>query len=325
MKKIAVIFLAMVMVVSLGACVGTNEFGDDESKPLVMTTLFPHYDFTKQLAGEYVNIEYLLPPGTSAHSYEPSPQGVVRISRADLLIYTGDTMEPWVDDMVLGSGAPASLDLLDLSRHVKLIELGETKEYHEEESHDDHNHGDEALDPHYWMDPLNAIKMVETIESTLLDLIEDETAKEAVMANAAAYIETLYNFHDDVLHVLNNSEHSTIMHGGHNAFGYFVYRYDLEYITPYQGFSTDSEPTPGALSKMVDIMKVYGIDTLFAETLIDPKVAEAIAEETDARILYLNTAGNVSKEAFENGVTFIDMMNENLETLKEGLGYSDTQ
>jgi len=70
-------------------------------------------------------------------------------------------------------------------------------------------------------------------------------------------------------------------------------------------------------------METYNVDTLFAETLIDPKVAEAIAEETGARILYLNTAGNVSKDALENGVTYLDMMKENLETLKEGLGYDE--
>ncbi|MGM0436334.1 MAG: metal ABC transporter substrate-binding protein [Bacillota bacterium] len=324
MKKFVLLISVLVIFVSLAAC-SNNTTSDESGKPLVMTTLFPHYDFAKTLGGDHVEVEYLLPPGTSAHSYEPSPQGVVRISGADLLIYTGDMMEPWVEDMVVGSGASETLDLLNLSEHVELIELGESEEEHEEEDHDDHDHGDEDVDPHFWTDPLNAIKMIENIEASLLELVEDDNAKAEISANADDYISALNQYHDDVLHVMANTEQDTIMHGGHNAFGYFVYRYNLEYITPYEGFSTDSEPTPGALSNMVDTMETHNVDTLFAETLIDPKVAEAIAEETDARILYLNTAGNVSKDALDEGVTYLDMMRENLETLKEGLDYNDPQ
>ena len=322
MKKFNILVSVLVMAISLGACTN-SETENDSNKPLVMTTLFPHYDFAKTLGGDHVEVEYLLPPGMSAHSYEPSPQGVVRISGADLLVYTGDMMEPWVDDMVVGSGAPESLELLDLSQKVELIALGESEEEHSEEDHDDHEHEDDDIDPHFWTDPLNAIKMIESIEAALLNLVDDSVAKAEITANADAYISSIYEYHEDVLHVMEHTEEKNIMHGGHNAFGYFVYRYNLEYITPYQGFSTDSEPTPGALSNMVDTMETYNVDTLFAETLIDPKVAEAIAEETGARILYLNTAGNVSKDALENGVTYLDMMKENLETLKEGLGYDE--
>jgi len=322
MKKFIILVSVLVMAISLGACTN-SETENDSNKPLVMTTLFPHYDFAKTLGGDHVEVEYLLPPGMSAHSYEPSPQGVVRISGADLLVYTGDMMEPWVDDMVVGSGAPESLELLDLSQKVELIALGESEEEHSEEDHDDHEHEDDDIDPHFWTDPLNAIKMIESIEAALLNLVDDSVAKAEITANADAYISSIYEYHEDVLHVMEHTEEKNIMHGGHNAFGYFVYRYNLEYITPYQGFSTDSEPTPGALSNMVDTMETYNVDTLFAETLIDPKVAEAIAEETGARILYLNTAGNVSKDALENGVTYLDMMKENLETLKEGLGYDE--
>jgi zinc transport system substrate-binding protein len=322
MKKLIILVSVLVMAISLGACTN-SETENDSNNPLVMTTLFPHYDFAKTLGGDHVEVEYLLPPGMSAHSYEPSPQGVVRISGADLLVYTGDMMEPWVDDMVVGSGAPESLELLDLSQKVELIALGESEEEHSEEDHDDHEHGDDDIDPHFWTDPLNAIKMIESIEAALLNLVDDSVAKAEIKANADTYISSIYEYHEDVLHVMEHTEEKTIMHGGHNAFGYFVYRYNLEYITPYQGFSTDSEPTPGALSNMVDTMETYNVDTLFAETLIDPKVAEAIAEETGARILYLNTAGNVSKDALENGVTYLDMMKENLETLKEGLGYDE--
>ncbi|MFP4078815.1 MAG: metal ABC transporter substrate-binding protein, partial [Candidatus Izemoplasmataceae bacterium] len=247
---------------------------------------------------------------------------------------------------ILSSSMNDDLEVLDLSEHVELIDKDHDHHHHEEdgdhheedgdhhndhdEDHDGHDdedthddedaHGD--VDPHIWNDPLNAIEMVDAIESALEDIV-DEDDHDAIVQNTDAYTQELMTYHEDVLHVLEHSSHDVIMHGGHNAFGYFVRRYDLEYVTPYEGFSTDSEPTPGAISDMVDTMNDHGVDTLFAETLIDPRVAEAISEETGAEILYLHSAGNVSKEAFEDGITFMDMMRENLETFKEGLDYDE--
>ncbi|MFW5894587.1 MAG: metal ABC transporter substrate-binding protein [Bacillota bacterium] len=329
MKKLIVLMLMIAIPLTLSAC--TEEDAQDD-RPVVMTTLFPQYDFAREIAGDAVRVEYLLPPGTSAHSYDPSPKDVTEIVDADLLIYTGDTMEPWVDSTILSSSMRGDLDVLDLSDHVELIEKDHDHahdDHDDEHAHDDHDdedaHDDEEVDedadPHIWTDPLNAIKMVEAIESSLKD-ITDESHHDEISENADSYIQELEGYHEDVLHVLEHSEHDVIMHGGHNAFGYFIHRYDLEYVTPYEGFSTDSEPTPGAISDMVETMKEHGIDTLFSETLIDPRVADAISEETDAEILYLNTAGNVSKDALEDGVTYMDMMEENLETLKEGLNYN---
>ncbi len=161
--------------------------------------------------------------------------------------------------------------------------------------------------------------MVEAIEAALEDIV-DADAHASIQELSKAYQNELQQYHEDVLDLMNESDHSVFMHGGHNAFGYFVQRYNLEYVTPYQGFSTDSEPTPGALANMVETMNEHGAETLFSENLIDPRVADAIAEETGAEIVYLNVAGNISKDDFEEGVTFMEMMHENLEGFKSEFG-----
>ena len=312
MKKTLMMALALLLTISLGACQDANA---DDGRPVVITTLYPQYDFTRRISDDSVNVQYLLPPGISAHAYDPSPQDVIDILEADLFIYTGETMEPWVESTILPSAKKQDVEILNLSNHVELI----AKDHDHEAIHEEDAEADD-VDPHIWTDPLNAVLMVEAIETALAEIVGSD-ARESLASNTDAYISRLQAYHADVQHVLDQAEHDVIMHGGHNAFGYFIHRYGLEYVTPYEGFSTDSEPTPGAIADMVDTMDAHGVDHLFAETLIDPRVAEAIGEETGADILYLHTAGNVSKDAFERDVSYLDMMRDNLSALKEGLNY----
>jgi len=325
MKKIIIISVILIgTLVSLIACTGSEE----RDKPLVMTSLFPQYDFTRAVAGDLVDVEYLLPPGTSAHSFEPSARTVASILDADALIYTGESMEPWVHTLI-ESNAPDSLSILDLTQNVRLIdsdghiyesEVHDDHDDHDKEDHDEDEHDHGAYDPHIWTDPLNAIQMVEDITALLVELVPEEA--QTLNANKDAYVAELNRMHLAFLDLVENSERQTIMHGGHNAMGYFVARYNLEYVNPYRGFSTDAEPTPQAIASMVDTMNTYNIEHLFSEQLISPNVSNAISEETGATILYLYAGGNIPLDEFNDGLTFLDMLEHNLEQLKIGLGYT---
>lgn len=411
MKKIFIALTILISVLTLSAC---NRDNDDEGI-VVITTLFPQYDFTRQIAGDLVEVEFLLPPGTSAHAYEPTPATVVRILEADLLIYTGDGMEPWVDTLIKSSSN--DLTILDLSENAFLLESHYSEAFnllveaidhvihevedglittseglteidtlmhdfldhdaeddhdhtdeHEHESemdhfledidhalheykdglitevvafetieavvhafldhddhdgddHDDHDHGD--FDPHIWLDPLNAKNMVTDIENALVTLLPEH--EETIRTNASNYRSDLDALHEAYLDLIQNSSNLVLMHGGHNAFGYFANRYGIEYVTPYEGFSSNSEPTPQALAAMIDLMQQRGITHLFSETLISPNVANAISEATQTPILYLSVGGNVSKDDFDNGVTFLELMYQNLDQLKIGMGYNGNQ
>ena len=577
MKKLSLSFLSLLIIMVLFAC----STGRDSDKPLVITTLFPQYDITRALAGDYVDLEFLLTPGTDAHTFEPSPRRVVQILEADLLIYTGDTMEPWVSRLI----APAKdegLNILDLSRNVALIntdhqhnhddhhddhdhhhgeedEIGEftllnrrndneevayvhgnhwhgslpgidvggsisigayivsaddrereldaegeinglkvslhegaeagivdfaqhgdhvhvigVKEgitqivFHwthrgeiryttppiqvvvgdyEHDDHDHHHgeedeigeftllnrrnnneevayvhgnhwhgslpgidvggsisiganivsaddrereldsegeingltvslhegaeagivdfaqHGDHVnvigikegitqivfhwthrgeirfttppiqvvvgdsdhqhglLDPHIWTDPINLAIMTLDIRNALIELLPEH--EESIRKNADAYLSEIDEIHADFLDLVQNSALDIVMYGGHNAMGYFMARYNLRYVNPYRGFSTDAAPTPQALAEMINTMKEYNISYLFSEKLISPHVANAIAEETNATILYIYAMENAPRDEFETGITLFNMFRHNLEMFRIGLNYQE--
>ena len=114
-------------------------------------------------------------------------------------------------------------------------------------------------------------------------------------------------------------KHKKIIYGGHFAFGYFAKRYGLGYESPYEGFSPNAEPSPKAIVELIKKMKSSQIKYIYYEELIDPKVARTISQAAGAKLELLHGAHNISKSELENGVTFIYIMNKNLEKLKEGL------
>ena len=345
MKKIITITSILLIALTLVACTGTSK---ENEKPVVMTTLFPQYDFARQIAGDLIELEFILPAGTDAHTFEPSPRTVARIISADLLIYTGDDMEPWVSTLIQSSRSD-TLKLLDLSKNVNLIdghhdhhdedhhdsdhhdedhhdsdhhdEDHHDSDHHDEDHHDsdhhDHNHGD--YDPHIWTDPLNAMIMINDILDALIELLPEHEVQ--MRDNANQYISALQVLHQQFQDLRANAELSVMMYGGHNAMGYFIHRYQFSYVNPYRGFSTDSEPTPQALAHMIDVMNELNIEHLFSEKLIAPNVANAIAENTGAKILYVYTMHNAPADEFNRGITFIEMLEHNLNQFRIGLRY----
>jgi len=316
MKKILGFFALMVLMVTLSACQNTSE---ENTEVKVVTTLFPQYDIVRSLAGDKVDLSLTLPPSMSAHSYEPTPSSVIEVLEADLFIYSSDALEPWVEN-VLSENETDDLVVLNLSMFVALID-GADNHLGEEEGEDDHDHGDIIYDPHYWGDPMNVKLMVNTIARELERLLPSEV--ETIQANRDLYLEELDHLHEEFLHLEENRTTDYMMHGGHDAIGYFVERYNVVYVNPYEGFSTDAEPTPSAISYMIDLMNTNNIAYLFSETLISDTVANTIKEQTGAEILYLYAGGNLSKDEFDSGLTFLEMMEHNLEQYKIGFGYDE--
>jgi len=278
----------------------------------VVATIFPLYDWAKQIGGDKVDVSLLLPPGIEAHGFSPTPKDILRIREADVFLWTGPAMEPWVHDILQGldDDHPLVVNtthgiLPDDEKHDHLP--GETCE---------HDHG---VDPHVWLDPLQAQQMVGSIVAALSET--DKANSALYSANGEEYAKKLEELHEDISAILPFCTHSTIICGGHFAFGHFAERYGLAHASPYKGFSPDAVPTPKAVADLVKMMKETGRTTIFYEELIDPKVARVIAEETGAKLLLLHGAHNVSAEELESGLTYLEIMRGNLDRLKEGLGY----
>ena len=310
-KNLIKVLIIGVLAISLIGCSGENSDVKND-KIHVMTTLFPQYDFTKEIVGDLADVSLLLPPGVESHSYEPTPQDVVKIRKSDVFIYTSEYMEPWAIKMVEELG----------SEDLKVINLSENIDYIEIDGMDDHDHDhghEESKDPHTWLDPVYAQQMIKNITEGLVKV--DSKNKDAYIKNSEAYIEKLQELHEGFVDVFKHSKTNKIIYGGHFAFGYFTDRYNLEHISPYIGFSPNAEPTPNRIVELINTLNEADIKVIYYEELVDPKVATVISKETGAKMLLLHGAHNISKEELENNITYLDIMYKNMEKLKEGLGY----
>ncbi len=324
-KTLSIIFALYLLVALMTGCVSqsTNTLDDNtvetgDAKLNIVASLFPHYDFARAIAGEYANVTLILPPGIESHAYEPTPKDIIKITESDVFLYTSETMEPW---------AHALLESID-SKHTRVIDMSSGIELiaanHDDEetapqaaSEDDHEEGE--YDPHYWLDPNNALIMVESIKNALVEKMPEKQA--FFEANAAELVLALETVDRDFTAAFEKTQSKTILSGGHFAFGYFATRYGLDNMSPYVGFSPDAEPTPKRIADLIDTIERTKAKAIFYEELIDPRVATIISEESGVEMLLLHGAHNISKDELTGGITYLDIMKGNLERLKVGLGY----
>lgn len=289
----------------------------------VVTTLFPQYDFTKEIGGENVDVTLIIPPGVEPHAFEPTPQDVLKMLDADVLIYTSAEMEPWITS-VLETLDPSKTLVVDASVGVDMIASDHDDADHEEDAdhedhEDEHDHDHEGTDPHYWLDPNNAIIMVSNIEVALSKKLPEQAT--LFSENASKLTHDLETLDQAIVEAVERFDSKTILSGGHFAFGYFAHRYGLENVSPYEGFSPDAEPTPQKIAQLIDTISSTKAKAIYYEELIDPRVAKVISDETGVEMLLLHAAHNISKEELSKGTTYLEIMYGNLERLKEGLGY----
>lgn len=307
--KIAFILLVCIVVTGL-SCAKKEEKQPGLKKLKVVTTLFPLYDFAKNIGGQYADVSLLLPPGVEPHGFEPRPEDIVRINKAHVFIYTGKHMEPWAEKILKGIDNKG-LIVVDSSTGIKYIK---------EDGHDHkHKHGkvEHEMDPHIWLDFGNAQKMVDNMLEGFIKA--DAANADAYRKNAEQYKALLSDLDKKFREGLASCSTKYFIHGGHYAFGYMAKRYGLNYISAYHGFSPDSEPSAKRLAELVKKMKKHNIRHVFYEELISPRVAETIAKETGAKLLQLHAAHNLTKEEWDRGVTFAWLMEQTLSNLKTGL------
>jgi zinc transport system substrate-binding protein len=302
----------------LGIC-GCGDKGRAPSGPkrlTVVATLFPLYDFARNVAGDRADVTQLLPPGVEAHSWEPKPQEILRIHNADIFIYTGPFMEPWAEGIIKGSQGKA-LVVVDSGEGVTLRpEVENDADHGHDHGHADAHGRPEPVDPHIWLDLGNAQKMVDNIAAGFIK--KDPEGRAVYEKNAAVYKAALQQLDEKFVQGLAGCRTRLFVHGGHYAFNYLARRYNLTYVSAY-GFSPNAEPSPRHITDIVKQMKRSGTTYIFYEELLQPRIAETIARETGATLLRLNVGHNVTKDEKEKGVTFISLLDGDLANLRTGL------
>ena len=306
-------------------------FSNDDGKLRVVTTFFAMHDFTRQVAGDQVEIVNLFTQTPEVSSFTPGD--IQTINQADVVIKNGANLEPVLDDLLAGSDNP-NIVVVDTSQGVSLMDFAEAEESHdehiEEAAHDDHDndhaehdddadehaeavadHHHEGVDPHIWLNPQNAIIQVQNIATALAELDPENAA--TYEANVAAYIKELQQL-DAVIteRVATLSRRDFVAF--HPAFSYFAEHYGLNQAAVIEEFP-GQEPGPQYLAEVIDTIEELGITALFAEPQFSPRVLQSIASDTGLTVRVLNPieSGNIADDSY------VSLMEQNLTELTEAL------
>lgn len=311
LTAIGVILLAIVTFA--GCSLHNSESAINKIK--VTASLFPQYDFARQIAGDKAEISLLLPPGSESHTYDPSPADILKISSSDVFLYTGKEMEPWADQ-IISSVQNDKLIIADVSSGIDLIESGHHSHHHGEHNHLEHEH-EHNLDPHIWLDLTLAAKMVDNIASAFCEKAPQNSSY--YKNNAENLKQKLLELDADFNDMISASKRKSIVFAGRFAHLYFIKRYGLDYISAFDSCSTEAEPSVKKVAKILDFIEKNDIPAVYYEEFSEPKIANSIAEQTGVKTLKFSTLHNVTKEQLESGITFVELMRENLENLRQGL------
>ena len=331
---LAVMFL-FCLLSGCGRAESGEEPGDGEGgrKLKVAATLFPYYDFVRQVAGDQVELSLVIPAGMDSHSFEPTPKDIRIMQEADVIIANGGAMEHWVDQVV-DSFDREDQTVVIMMDHVDAVEeeIVEGMEHsdeghghvrvHEDGEEDGHLEEDESqyeieYDEHIWTSPVNAMRMVDVIAETLTERDPDHGAM--YQAGAAAYLEELERLDKEFREVRDSAVHDMIVMGDKFPLRYFADTYGLRYRAAFSGCSSDTEPSARTIAYLIDKVKEEGLPVIYYLELSSHRVAEIIGEETGAVPLLFHSCHNVTRRQFEEGVTYLELMEQNVKNLREGL------
>jgi zinc transport system substrate-binding protein len=282
------------------------------SEPKVVASLFPLQEFARGVGGDKVQVVLLLPPGAEAHTWEPRPSDVVRISRADIFIYVSPILEPWIDK-VLRAVQSKKLRVLEASQGLPLIKAEETEE---RAGRAGGSRGPEKMDPHLWLDFALDQKIVDAICEAFSE--KDPVHAAFYKNNAEIYRGKLNDLDQRYRQALAKCRHRQILLSGHSAFAYLAKRYGLRQMA-LSGISPDAEPTPKKMAEVIETAHKTGIKFIYAEEWVNPKLSQALSKEAGVGVLTLSAGHNLTAQQVKEKVTFLGLMGRNLENLKTGL------
>lgn len=312
MLKRTLSFLIMILFVLVGLSSCNVPVNNEDGKLSIVTTIFPVYDFIRQIAGDKVNVIMLLPPGVESHSYEPTPSDIIEIENADMFFYISEHTETWVSRIT-------SVIRNDEVRLICLADaVGIEIHGHNHEHGEDHSHTDECeTDEHIWTNLDTSAQLVSCIGQKIAEA--DDQNKDFYLNNAENYKSDILKLKDDFSEMISQSERKLIVSGSRFAMKNFTAQFGLEYIAAFDSCVDNTEPSAGVMAKIIDTITKSDIPVIFYEELTEPKIARAVSLETGAKMLLLHSCHNVSAQELENGATYISLMKQNYNNIKEAL------
>lgn len=310
MKRIVSILISVAMIsASFISCTSTAQ-NNSNDKLKIVCTIFPQYDFCKEIGADLIEVSMLISPGADIHGYEPSISDIQKINSADLFIYCSGESESWVTDIIKTMSDKTKA--LDIAQCVKLLNE-ETVEGMENDEHDD----EQGFDEHVWTSPVYAKSIVSKISETICEL--DAKNKDKYTRNTNLYLSKLDELDLKFKDAVEIGKKETLIFADRFPFRYFTEQYDLNYYAAFKGCSSESEPSLSTVSFLINKAKELNIKTVLYTETSDQKTADLICDATNAKKALLHSCHNLTKAEFESGKTYLSLMNENVETIKEAL------
>ena len=312
MKKLFSILLTLSLILCAGGC--GAEPAEPQSGMSIVTTVFPAYDFARQIAGERAAVTLLLPPGAEAHSFEPTAKDMARIRSADLFFRNGGESEAWAEKLLDSGESIRSLAMLDCVEALE-EELAEgmqsSREEHEEEDGSEY-------DEHVWTSPKNAVLICEALCAELCAI--DPEGECLYRENLRAYSEKLRTLDAAFRQTVDEGRCHTLIFADRFPVRYFVEEYDLTYCAAFPGCAEDTEPSARTVAFLIDRVREEKLPAVFHIEFSNEKMADMICEDTGCAKLLFHSYHNVSADELRDGVGYLELMQNNLEALKEALG-----
>lgn len=308
---LAIVFLLPVLF-ALGSC---DISAPAHDKPLVVTTIFPPYDFAREVAGDRIELSVLVTV-TDSHSFSPSAADMALIEECDLFIYTGGDGDVWAEDF---------LEQIDTSHKtvlnmMELCTLIEAEHDHGHEHEHEHEHEGETYDEHVWLDPYNAAAITEAIRDALVAI--DPAGESDYCSNAAAYLSELDALDEEYHTSLSSAKHHSIVVADRFPYRYLCKAYGISYTPAIDGCGSASDLAAIAYDELITALNTDHLSVILCTEYSDRTIANTVLRESgreDVRILTLHSCHTLTMSAIEEGDSYLSLMRENLQILTEAL------
>lgn len=326
MKKIISILLSLCFLAGILTGCGNSGTSTDDTKLNIVTTIFPEYDWVKEILGDnadHANLTMLLDNGVDLHSYQPTADDIVKISTCDMFIYVGGESDTWVEDALKEATNKDMIviNLLDvLGDSTKEEEVVEGMQEEEPEDEDAEASAEPEYDEHVWLSLKNAQTLCSEIADKLAEI--DPEHKDAYAANASSYIERLSALDTKYQEAVDNSSKKTVLFGDRFPFRYLVDDYGLTYYAAFVGCSAETEASFETITFLADKVDELGLSYVLTIEGTDHEIAETIISNTQSKnqqVLSMDSLQSTTSEDVKNGTTYLSVMEQNLEVLKEAL------
>ena len=312
LSLILFVSLLLPMLFTLGSCSVSTPNGD---KPMVVTTIFPPYDFCREIAGDRIDLSVLVTV-TDSHSFSPSAADMAKIEECDLFIYTGGDGDVWAEDFLkrIDCSDKTVINMMDLCT------LLPTDHDHEHGHDHSHEQGAESYDEHVWMDPHNAILIVEAIRDALIDI--DPSGSKIYQQKSKTYLEQLTDLDNDYHTTIQTARQQSVVVADRFPYHYLFEAYGISYLSAIDGCGSASDLTAIRYDQLTEKLKKENLSVIICTEYSDQSIANTVRAQSgkkNVQILRLHSCHTLSKASIEIGETYLSLMRQNLQVLSVAL------